>query len=153
MEPIQSAEALQKAIVQLEAVQEQERLLLKGQFIEIYDSMKPINLLKSTMAELSSSQHLKDNLLSATVGITSGYLSKKLFEGVSHSPARKLLGTVLMFGVTSVIAKNPVVVRTVTSGLFNLTAKIGLALLHKRTAHSTTEKKADPLQSVTGLKS
>jgi F0F1-type ATP synthase membrane subunit c/vacuolar-type H+-ATPase subunit K len=91
---------------------------MKKEFHQAYESMKPINLIKSTFKEVAQSQEIKDNLINTGVGLAAGYVSKALFEGVTHSPLRKLLGTALMFGITNVITKNPEAVKTVTNGIF-----------------------------------
>ena len=66
------------------------------------------------------SKDLKDDLINASVGMAVGYVSKELFEGETHSPARKLMGTALMFGVTNVITNNPEMVRSIGLGFINL---------------------------------
>jgi hypothetical protein len=118
MTKINSEADICAAILVLEAKQEEERLLLKKEFHQAYESMKPINLIKSTFKEVAQSQDIKDNLINTGVGLAAGYASKALFEGVTHSPFRKLLGTALMFGITNIITKNPEAVKSVTNGIF-----------------------------------
>lgn len=124
MQQINSATNLREAILELEKQQTGEGKILKEQFYLAYESVKPINLIKSTFKEVSASQDLKDNLLNTTVGITAGYLSKKLFEGVSNNPLRKLLGTALMFGITNAVAKNPETVKAVARGIFKIVTEL-----------------------------
>jgi hypothetical protein len=80
---------------------------LKAQFYVTYESLKPVNLLKSALHDISSSPFLIDNILSAAMGIASGFLTNKIFVGASGNMIRKLLGSVLQFGVTNVVAQNP----------------------------------------------
>ncbi len=124
MPQIDTASSLRVAILKLETQQESEGKVLKEQFHLAYESIKPINLIKSTFKEVTASQDLKDNLLNTTVGITAGYLSKKIFEGVSNNPLRKLLGTALMFGITNVVAKNPDTVKAVAKGIFKIVVEL-----------------------------
>ncbi|HEY6438123.1 MAG TPA: hypothetical protein VIY47_16145, partial [Ignavibacteriaceae bacterium] len=70
-------------------------------------SLKPLNLIKNTFKQATGSADLKENLLNTSVGLTAGYLSKIIFEGVSKNPLKKLLGSALMFGITNIVAKNP----------------------------------------------
>ena len=107
MEKINSAIGLRNAILQLESKQAEEVKTLKEQIHASYESMKPINLIKSTFHQIAESEDLKDNILNTSLGFVTGYLSKILFQGASHSPLRKLLGTALMFGVTNVVARHP----------------------------------------------
>jgi hypothetical protein len=118
MEKINSEADICAAILVLEAKQEEERLLLKKEFQQAYESMKPINLIKSTFKDVAQSEDIKDNLINTGVGLAAGYVSKALFEGVTHSPLRKLLGTALMFGVTNIITRNPETVKAVSNGIF-----------------------------------
>ena len=111
MEKINSAIGLRNAILQLESKQAEEVKTLKEQIHASYESMKPINLIKSTFHQIAESEDLKDNILNTSLGFATGYLSKILFQGASHSPLRKLLGTALMFGVTNVVAKHPVKIK------------------------------------------
>jgi hypothetical protein len=118
MQQINSTTNLRDAILKLESAQAQEGKILKEQFQLAYESVKPINLIKNTFKEVTASQSLKENLLNTAVGITAGYLSKKLVEGTSDSPFKKLLGTALMFGITNAVAKNPDAVKAAAKGLF-----------------------------------
>ena len=119
-EEINNESSLRAAIVQLESTQALEGKILKEQFHLAYESMKPLNLIKSTLKEVSDSTEIKDSLLNTGVGLAAGYLSKKAFEGVSNGPLRHLLGTALMFGITSTVAKNPVAVKAVGLGIMKI---------------------------------
>jgi hypothetical protein len=52
-----------------------------------------------------------------------GYLSKKAFESLTKSPAKKIIGTAIMFGVKNLVAQHPETVKNVVSGLFNFIRK------------------------------
>lgn len=119
MEKINSETSLNAAILLLESKQTGESKILKAQYLEAYESMKPINIIKSTFKEVTASPDLKDELLNVSVGLAVGYLSKLLFQGASHSPVRKLFGTVLAFGITNAVAKHPEVVKSVGRRLIN----------------------------------
>jgi len=115
MEKIAAEDKLKSAIQLLESKQAEEGKLLKEQYRQAYESMKPVNLIKSTFKEISASPELKDELLNTSVGLAVGYVSKALFQGTSHSPVRKLLGTVLMFGVTNAVTRHPEAVKAIGS--------------------------------------
>jgi len=127
MQKIDSSLALRNAIVQLESTQAVEEKIVKAQFHLAYESMKPINLIKSSFNEVVASQEIKEKVLTATAGLVAGYVSKKLFEGATHSPLRKLFGTALMFGITEVVTKNPDVVKALGKGIL----RMGMNALHK----------------------
>ena len=117
MEKIISKTDLITAIQELEIKQIEEGKVLKEQYLEAYESMKPINLIKSTFQEVSASPGLKNELVNTSVGLAVGYFSKVLFQGASHSPLRKLFGTVLAFYVTNAVARHPEVVISVGKGI------------------------------------
>lgn len=112
MQNIHSETDLKAAIYLLEVKQAEEAKLLKEQFLEAYESVKPLNLIKNTFKEAVGSGDLKDSIINASVGMTAGYISKAVFQGVTSSPLKKVLGTVLMFGIKSVVAKNPETVKS-----------------------------------------
>jgi hypothetical protein len=120
METIKSERALKAAIHQLEITQANEGRMMKEQFHLAYESVKPVNLIKSTFHEVVASQDLKEKLINTSVGLAAGYLSKALFEGTSHSPIKKLLGTALLFGITNAVVKNPEAVKSVGRGLLDI---------------------------------
>ena len=107
MQNITSATGLKNAILLLEDDQAVKGQLLKEQFYLTYESLKPVNLLKRTLHDISSSPDLLDNILGTSMGLASGFLSKKIFVGASGNMIRKLLGSVLQFGVTNVVAQHP----------------------------------------------
>ena len=120
MTKINSGTDLRVAILKLEAEQAYEEKVLKEQLHLAYESVKPVNLVKGIVKDVVESKDLKADLVNASVALTAGYLSKKLFEGVANGPIKKLLGTALMFGITNAVAKNPETVKTAGKGLFRL---------------------------------
>ena len=118
MQNIKTETDLRAAIYLLEMKQAEQLKSLKEQFLEAYESVKPINIIKSTFKEAVGSNDLKDNILNASVGMTAGIISKAVFQGVTSSPIKKVLGTILMFGIRSVIAKNPQTVKSFGQFIF-----------------------------------
>lgn len=130
MKQITTLLELREEIALLETTQVINRIALKEQFKTTYDSLRPINLIKSTFKELTSAPDFKSDFLSSTIGIGAGYLSRKIIVGASHNPIKKLLGTLLQVGITSIVAKNG---EGIKSGVLNL---IGSFLQKKNTADS-----------------
>ena len=111
MQIINSKSGLRDAILQLESERAEEGKKLRAQLDLAYESVKPANLVKSVFKETVGSQDLKDHLMNAAVGLTAGYLSKKLVVGEDSSPFKRLLGALLSLGITIVVAKNPEAVK------------------------------------------
>lgn len=120
MKEINSETDLRNAILQLEIKRADEVKMLKEQFHLAIESVKPINLIKSTFKDAISSRDLKNDILNTSVGLTAGYLSKVAFASVINSPIRKLLGTALMFGVTNVVARNPETIKSLGKGFLRM---------------------------------
>ena len=112
MQTIITEDDLRIAILQLENRQVEEGKILKAQFLVAVESIKPINLIKSVFTEAVESEDLHHNLVNSSVGLSAGYITKMLFQGISHSPLRKFLGTAIMFGIKNLVAQNPEAIKT-----------------------------------------
>jgi hypothetical protein len=123
MEKIQSLSELEDAIKLLKFKKAEDEQLLKELFYMTYENVKPINMIKNIFKEPIASQNIKDSLLTTSVGIGAGYLSKLLFQGVVRVPFKKFIGSALMLSVENLISKNPGVVSTVSSLILNAFSK------------------------------
>jgi hypothetical protein len=117
MQNIASAIELKDAIRSLEETQSVQGRALKEQFFIVVESIKPVNIIKSTFKEVASAPDLLSNILSTTVGLTAGYISNKTVVGASGNLFKKLLGTILQFGITSLIIRNPEAIKSFGQGL------------------------------------
>jgi hypothetical protein len=115
---ITSTAGLKNAIQLLEAEHAVKGQLLKEQFYITYESLKPLSLLKSSLKEISSSPYLIDNILGSAIGLATGYLSKKIFIGKSGNIIRRLIGSLLQFGVTKVVAQHPDDIKSIGQFIF-----------------------------------
>lgn len=117
MQTITSSAGLKDAIQLLEIEQGIKGQLLKEQFFLIYENLKPVNIIKNTLKEISSSPYLLDNIPGTAMGLLSGFVSKKLFVGASGNIIRKLIGSFVQFGVTNVVAQNSDIIKSVGQAL------------------------------------
>lgn len=99
-------DALNEAIIVLKEKRLMELELLKEQLHTTYDSLKPINLIKNTIQEISDSPEIKSNILGTVIGIGTGFISKKLWVGSSHNPIKRIFGTIINFAVASIVSKH-----------------------------------------------
>jgi hypothetical protein len=130
MQNITSLAELTVAIQMLEEERSVKEKLFKEQLFITYESFKPISLLKSTINELTSSPYLLESILSTVLGVSSGFLTKRVVTGLSGGIIRKILGSVLQFGVTKTIAQHSGSIRSIGQFIFQ-------KFLHKK------EKKPD----------
>lgn len=113
MENIKTSVELKEAIKLLELEHTYKGQLLKEQLLLVHESLKPANLIKSVISDVTSSPYLVDNLLGATVGLASGYLTRVVTVGSSGNAFKKLLGTILQFGVTNVVAQHTDTIKSI----------------------------------------
>ena len=113
MGKISSLAVLQETIEILEVEREIEGRILKEQFQLTYERFKPVNLLRSTLLEVTSTPYLLNNVVDTAIGLATGYLSKKMVIGASGNIFRKLLGIVVQLGVTNSVAQHPYTIRSI----------------------------------------
>lgn len=113
MENITTSAGLKSAIQRLEYRQIQNGQRLEEDFFVAIERLKPANLLKNAMGNIVATPNLVDNIIGGALGLVSGYLTKKLTIGGSGNIIKKLLGTILQFGVTSVVAQHPLTIKVI----------------------------------------
>jgi hypothetical protein len=143
MATINSEAALKNAISQLEQQQAAEGKNLRVELNEVYESLKPINLLKNTLREAAQSEEVHANLLNTGVGILTGLMANKMFQSVSNSRLKSLFGTLLQVGVTKLVAQNPEFIRTIGVGALKI-IKVKLSeSAHKRKIEANNTRYSD----------
>jgi hypothetical protein len=106
MQSITTIEGLKNAIQILEVKQVVQGQKLREHFYLTYESLKPINLWKNALKEIFTSPDLMESIPGSTMGLVSGVLIKKIFIGKSENMFRKLIGSILQFGITNIFAQN-----------------------------------------------
>jgi hypothetical protein len=97
---------LEETITRLRVQRAQEWILLRDQFHLTYESLKPINLLKHTIKEVSSSNEVKTGVVNNIMGVTTGYLARAMVLGSSSNPIKKIIGNLLQFAVAAFVTQN-----------------------------------------------
>jgi hypothetical protein len=100
MEYITSTAGLKRAIELLEAEQAVTLQRLKEQSYSAYESLKPANLIRSTLNDIFSSSFLIESIIGTALGLAGGYFSKKWAVGSSVNKISKLFGLMLQLGIT-----------------------------------------------------
>jgi hypothetical protein len=143
MEKIQSISDLEDAIKLLEFKKAEEEELLKEISYMTFESLKPINMIKNIFKEAVEPQNLKDNLVSTSVGLGFGYLSKILFQSVVRVPFKKFIGSALMLSIENLVAKNPEIVSAIATFFLNSFSKKSDKDDSKEVDYEDVHKKAD----------
>ena len=110
---------LQVTIIEMESAHARDGIELRKHFRNVVDGFRPIKIIKETLSNVAESGKIKDGIASIIIGASAGYLSKKFIESGSKSIFKKVLGTIVMFGVTSLISKNSETIKNWGSDLFN----------------------------------
>lgn len=118
MNNISSTIELQDAIQLLETEQTVKLMLTKQHFRQAYESLKPVNLIGGILDDVMSSPDLTNNMVDSAIGLTAGYISRKVVVKESAGALKKLFGAILQFGVTNLVAKNPETVRSFGKYIF-----------------------------------
>lgn len=105
MKKINETDLLDQTILALKIKKADEFDSLKEHFNATYESIKPINIIKNAFTDLTNSPDIKNNILNNIIGLSTGYLSRKLLLGSSHHPIKRVLGSLLQFVVTNVVSK------------------------------------------------
>ena len=120
MKKITTSAELKAAIYELEFEQEQLGVELHDTFNLAYESLKPINLIKSVINQATGSDDDSGNLLTNSLGFGAGYLSKVLIQSTLRKPLSRMIGTAVMFGLQTLVSKNPETLRAIGSGIINI---------------------------------
>ena len=95
--------SLQRRIQQLEELQKNQVEELKTSAALLLHSLSPVQLLKSTFKEVSTTPNLKSAVLNTAMGIGAGFIGRKLYTGRSHSIISKIAGPAIQFFITNFV--------------------------------------------------
>lgn len=123
MKKLSVSESLDASIEALTKQQANELAVLKMQFNLTYESLKPINLIRTTINEAVQSTELKNGLMNNVMSVAVGYLSKKVLVGSTHNPLKAILGTVIQFAVSGLVSSNADKLKSFASNLFKSFSK------------------------------
>ena len=97
---------LLQSILILEDKQANDEVLLKDQLKITFENFKPSKLIKKTLDDLISMPDFNDNIIDTSLGLVTGYVSKKLVIGSSHNVFKQIFGGLIQLGVTNLVSNN-----------------------------------------------
>ena len=100
-----AANALKASIRRVEIRQAEEGKMLKEQFRITLESLKPVNLIKSSFRELANSVDIRNSLFETLISIVSGYVGQKFIVNSKSNVFKKIMGVLMQFGITSIVSK------------------------------------------------
>lgn len=114
-----ATDSLKESIRLLEIRQAEEGRLFKEQFKLTYESLKPANIIKSTIRDLAYSVEVKNNLFDTVLSLISGYLAKRILTDNKSGIFNRIIRLLAHFGITNVITNNAEEIRLYLSNLIS----------------------------------
>jgi hypothetical protein len=106
MEKSTPGNLIKELILTKEAAHSEEGKVLKAHFLLTYESLRPINIIKSTFKEAIAAPEIKTSIANSAMGLVGGFIAKKAFTGNSKSPLTNLGGIILEMVVASKVTSN-----------------------------------------------
>lgn len=94
---------LQNKIDQLVQLQAEQTADLKNSAAGLMSSLNPLQMLRSSMKDVTASPDLRAAVIDTAVGIGAGFLGRKLYVRNSGNILRKISGSAIQFFVTTFI--------------------------------------------------
>lgn len=98
--------SLQSAIDALQIECEHKKKQMSLQFMEVMESLRPANLLKSAVKDIAAAPGIAQAAIGTSIAIGAGMLSKKIVVGKSSGIFKKIIGGIVEFSVANGIANN-----------------------------------------------
>jgi hypothetical protein len=132
-----STSLLKERIQQLEYQQTEALSEIKLEFSNIYESVKPINIIKNTLESSLNMPEIKDKLIDSLLGLATGFVTKKILVKNGDTAMGKVLGTVVQFAVAALVAKNSDKLKEVSRNIL----QYGLNLIENHDEVTPSEEK------------
>jgi hypothetical protein len=120
MQNLTSSGNLKNAIQLLKAKQEMQEQQIKELFLLAYDRFKPVNILKSNIAEIVSSSQMVRSVLYAGLGLAFSYIAKRAAVGTSVGRVRTVLGSLIQMGISAYSTKKVLSFQSHGKALLNM---------------------------------
>jgi hypothetical protein len=100
---INNSDDLRHAIQLLEKEVDEQKLQAHEQLNSLFRTFDPVTVVKNVFSEVVTSEEFRANILTATMGISTGYITKKLLFKKNHNPLKSLLGNLVQYGLANLI--------------------------------------------------
>lgn len=138
MSDLKDLKSLDQRISELERQVADEKKAIKDQFYALKERMRPGNIIKDAFKEISESGELKNNFINYAITIAAGALSRKLMVGGhTKNPLKNILGSVVQFGVSSLVSKKADTIKNVGASLLN---NIIMSFKNRKRRHDDEEE-------------
>ena len=124
MDKIITEAALHEAIRLLEMKQAKEGKRLGEEFHATYESLKPVNIVKSIFRETVSSPGIRKIVINKTVDVALVYLTNMILRKTTNSILKRTAGTVMVWGIKNIVSRNSEIVKKAGIGLLKIVGNI-----------------------------
>ena len=90
---INNSHELHSAIIELEKRKVIQESLLKDQFHVVRESLRPVNMIRSTFSKITHTPEIREGVFKTVAGIGIGLLTKNMFLGKAIPLVRSLVGS------------------------------------------------------------
>ena len=116
---INNAHELSAAIVELEKRRVIQESLLKEQFHTVKESLKPINMIKSTFSKITHTPEIRDGVFKTVAGVGIGLLTKNMFFGKAVPVVKSLMGQAVERSVDKNIKDGADTIKAYGTAIYN----------------------------------
>jgi hypothetical protein len=93
-------------ISELENKQKETLYLLKEDLNDIVQKLSPIEIIKNVFENDPENERLGQTLIHNVIGITTGFISKKLMIGSTKNPMKRMLGSMIEFTIAKFVSNH-----------------------------------------------
>lgn len=112
MAKLNPEDSLNASIAALEQQKQEELLSLKQHLHSTGESMKPGNLIKSALRDVTSSPQIKSLIIKTVIGLAVGYVAKRLIAKTQKNNKNQMLGNALQYGVSFLASNQNTILKT-----------------------------------------
>lgn len=116
---IQSIAELDEAIIELEKRKVIQESMLRAQFDATKESLKPLNLIKSSFSKITHTPEVREGVAKTVVGVGLGLLTRNMFLGKAYPLVRSLLGNAVEKGVNKGVNTGAQTMKAYGTAIYN----------------------------------
>ncbi|MEO6582800.1 MAG: hypothetical protein ABIO05_00660 [Ferruginibacter sp.] len=116
---VTNATELQASIIELEKRKVIQESLLKEQFHNVKESMKPLNMIKRTFSNITHTPEIRNGVMKTVAGVGIGLLTKNMFLGKAIPLVKSLMSHSVESSVDKSIKHGADTVKAYGTAIFN----------------------------------
>ena len=115
---------LKEKIRMLEVQQVQEKSDFYNQIKITFDSLKPLNLLRSTIRDFTHHKGQRNNIFEALIPLLTNLISGRVIKGHAKKSFSKIIATIVQMGLTTIVARHSHTIFETLSNLIDHTKEL-----------------------------